>query len=149
MNETFASRSGARPPPGFTLVEIMIVVAIVGLLAGIAVPSFLRARMRSQATDVLNDLRILDAAVDQYATENRKGQSSSVTITDLIPYTDGESTSTATSRRRRRTTTYGVDILGNAHQVGPYVSSGVRVNATTKNRLSQATGGDAFWGPFS
>ena len=57
---------------GFTLVEIMIVVAIIALLAAIAVPGFLRARKRSQASKVLNDLRLIDAAVDQYAIENNK-----------------------------------------------------------------------------
>ena len=54
---------------GFTLVEIMIVVAIIALLAAIAVPGFLRARKRSQASRILNDLRMIDAAVDQYAIE--------------------------------------------------------------------------------
>src|SRR2546425_9985719 len=58
---------------GFTLVEIMIVVAIIALLAAIAVPGFLRARKRSQASRILNDLRMIDSAVDQYAIEtNRK-----------------------------------------------------------------------------
>ena len=61
---------------GFTLVEIMIVVAIIALLAAIAVPNFLRSRKRSQATQVLEDLRIIDAALDQYAIEyNRSGTS--------------------------------------------------------------------------
>jgi prepilin-type N-terminal cleavage/methylation domain-containing protein len=54
---------------GFTLVEIMIVVAIIALLAAIAVPSFLRARKRSQATTTKNDLRLIDSAIDQYAIE--------------------------------------------------------------------------------
>ena len=57
---------------GFTLVEIMIVVAIIALLAAIAVPGFLRARKRSQATKILNDLRMIDAAVDQYAIETNR-----------------------------------------------------------------------------
>ena len=57
---------------GFTLVEIMIVVAIIALLAAIAVPGFLRARNRSQATTVLNTLRLIDAAKDQYAVEFSK-----------------------------------------------------------------------------
>ncbi len=57
---------------GFTLVEIMIVVAIIALLAAIAVPNFLRARKRSQATRILEDLRILDSATDQYAIETNK-----------------------------------------------------------------------------
>ena len=54
---------------GFTLVEIMIVVAIIALLAAIAVPNFLRARKRSQATRILQDLRVVDSALDQYAIE--------------------------------------------------------------------------------
>ena len=57
---------------GFTLVEIMIVVAIIALLASIAVPNFLRARKRSQATRILEDLRLLDGAMDQYAIETNK-----------------------------------------------------------------------------
>jgi len=57
---------------GFTLVEIMIVVAIIALLAAIAVPGFLRARKRSQATTLLNNLRLLDASKDQYAIEFNK-----------------------------------------------------------------------------
>ena len=57
---------------GFTLVEIMIVVAIIALLAAIAVPGFLRARKRSQASRIMNDLRMIDSAVDQYAIENNK-----------------------------------------------------------------------------
>ena len=59
---------------GFTLVEIMIVVAIIALLAAIAVPGFLRARKRSQASRVVNDLRLIDSAVDQYAIENNRGR---------------------------------------------------------------------------
>src|ERR1700761_8083581 len=57
---------------GFTLVEIMIVVAVIALLASIAVPNFLRARKRSQATRILEDLRLLDSAADQYAIETNK-----------------------------------------------------------------------------
>src|ERR1700744_3242531 len=57
---------------GFTLVEIMIVVAIITLMAGIAVPNFLRARKRSQATRILEDLRKLDSSVDQYAIDTSR-----------------------------------------------------------------------------
>ena len=71
---------------GFTLVEIMIVVAIIALLAAIAVPNFLRARKRSQATRVLEDLRMLDSATDQYAIENNKTTGMNPTITDLKAY---------------------------------------------------------------
>jgi prepilin-type N-terminal cleavage/methylation domain-containing protein len=57
---------------GFTLVEIMIVVAIIALLAAVGIPGFLRARKRSQASKIINDLRMIDSAVDQYAIENNK-----------------------------------------------------------------------------
>ena len=71
---------------GFTLVEIMIVVAIIALLAAIAVPGFLRARKRSQASRIINDLRLIDSAVDQYAIETNKTSGSSVAVTDWTNY---------------------------------------------------------------
>ena len=71
---------------GFTLVEIMIVVAIIALLAAIAVPNFLRARKRSQATRIMEDLRMLDSATDQYAIENNKTSGASAGIGDLKNY---------------------------------------------------------------
>src|SRR3954468_24188742 len=71
---------------GFTLVEIMIVVAIIALLAAIAVPSFLRARKRSQATSTLETCRMIDGAKDQYALENAKGPTVKPGNKDLAPY---------------------------------------------------------------
>ncbi len=71
---------------GFTLVEIMIVVAIIALLSAIAVPNFLRARKRSQATRVLEDLRLVEAAKDQWALEKNKKGSDTVLPNDLKGY---------------------------------------------------------------
>jgi prepilin-type N-terminal cleavage/methylation domain-containing protein len=71
---------------GFTLVEIMIVVAIIALLAAIAVPGFLRARKRSQASRILNDLRMIDSAVDQYAIETNRKTGDVVAVADWTNY---------------------------------------------------------------
>jgi len=70
---------------GFTLVEIMIVVAIIAMLASIAVPGFLRARKRSQGTMIKNDLRLIDGAMEQYAIEYNRANGS-VTSAQVILY---------------------------------------------------------------
>src|SRR5882762_8172857 len=71
---------------GFTLVEIMIVVAIIALLASIAVPGFLRARKRSQASRIINDLRLIDNALDLYAIEYNKSSGNPVNVADWTKY---------------------------------------------------------------
>ncbi len=78
--------SRAKSHTGFTLVEIMIVVAIIALLAAIAVPGFLRARKRSQASRILNDLRMIDSAVDQYAIESNRKTGDAVAVPDWTNY---------------------------------------------------------------
>jgi prepilin-type N-terminal cleavage/methylation domain-containing protein len=80
------SYTSSKKHGGFTLVEIMIVVAIIALLAAIAVPGFLRARKRSQASRVINDLRLIDSAVDQYAIENNRTSGTVVGTTDWTAY---------------------------------------------------------------
>lgn len=71
---------------GFTLVEIMIVVAIIGLLATIAIPNFVRARLKAQQSACINNLRQIDGAKQTWALENKASQSTVPTIANIQPY---------------------------------------------------------------
>ena len=77
---------------GFTLVEIMIVVAIIGLLAAIAIPNFVRARTSSQANACINNLRQMDGAVQQYALENKLASTATYALGNLNAYIKLDST---------------------------------------------------------
>ena len=122
---------------GFTLVEIMIVVAIIALLAAIAVPGFLRARKRSQASRVINDLRLIDSAVDQYAIETSKKSGDPVDVTDWTNYL----------KKGTNLFVNGKDILGSDY--GPQtVDSLPKVAQSTKDALSDVTD-TAFWSPYN
>jgi prepilin-type N-terminal cleavage/methylation domain-containing protein len=122
---------------GFTLVEIMIVVAIIALLAAIAVPNFLRARKRSQATKILEDLRILDYAVSQYATDTNKSGGFPLQIADLKTYLKVGSGLYET----------GADIFGNAY--GPFtVDANPIVPTGAFNSLSDVADNE-FWSPYN
>ena len=71
---------------GFTLVEIMIVVAIIGMLAAIAIPSYVKARDNSQLHACINNLRQIDGAAQTWALENKKAANDGVTLQDCSPY---------------------------------------------------------------
>ena len=75
-----------RGTRGFTLVEIMIVVAIIGLLAAIAVPNFVQARNNARKNACINNLRLLQAAKDQYAIENNQSDTMTPGNGDISPY---------------------------------------------------------------
>ena len=79
MKPTFLLRPHSRKR-AFTLVEIMITVAIIALLAAIAVPGFLRSRKRTQAVAVRTDLRLIDGAMDQYALEYNRAANATITV---------------------------------------------------------------------
>jgi prepilin-type N-terminal cleavage/methylation domain-containing protein len=121
---------------GFTLVEIMIVVAIIALLAAIAVPGFLRARKRSQASKILNDLRIIDAAIDQYAIENGKKTGDPVAVADWTNYVKKDSTLFET----------GKDLYGNDYG-DQSVDTLPKAPQVAWETLSDVAGSE-FWSPF-
>ena len=79
--KTQSIRSGA-----FTLVEIMIVVAIIGLLAAIAIPNFVKARTTAQTNACINNLRQIDGAKQQWALENKQAASATPSVADIAPY---------------------------------------------------------------
>ena len=121
---------------GFTLVEIMIVVTIIALLAAIAVPGFLRARKRSQASRILNDLRMIDSAVDQYAIETSKVAGAPIDVTDWTNYVKKDTTLFTT----------GQDLFGDDY--GPQtVDSMPAAPANAWNSLSDVTD-TTFWSPY-
>ena len=131
--KTLSSKRG-----GFTLVEIMIVVAIIALLAAIAVPNFLRSRKRSQATAILEDMRIIDGAVDQYAIEYKKSPGDTVNWDDIQIYIKKDT---------RLYTSGGVDVLGNAITL-PTVDSAPKISSTTYGALSDVAPAE-FWSPYN
>jgi type II secretory pathway pseudopilin PulG len=115
----------------------MIVVAIIALLAAIAVPGFLRARKRSQASKIINDLRMIDSAMDQYAIETTKKSGDPIDVSDWTNYVKKDTVLYAT----------GQDLFGN-----PYGDQVVdvlpKVPTTSKENLSDVTD-DAYWSPFN
>jgi prepilin-type N-terminal cleavage/methylation domain-containing protein len=122
---------------GFTLVEIMIVVAIIALLAAIAVPGFLRARKRSQASKIINDLRLVDAAVDQYAIERGKLSGNTVLVADWTAYVKKDTNLYAT----------GTDIFGNSFG-DQTVDSIPKVPQASFDTLSDVADA-SYWSPYS
>ncbi len=75
-----------KAPAAFTLVEMMIVVAIIGLLAAIAFPNIVRARTRSQTNACINNLRQIDDASQQWALENNQLANATILFPDIQPY---------------------------------------------------------------
>ena len=131
---------------GFTLVEIMIVVAIIALLAAIAVPGFLRARKRSQATAILNDARIIDGAIDQYAIENNKKGSDSVYATNIKGFF--KPGSRLYSQAGVGASAVLTDILNNQYSFSTF-DGGVKVNtSTTANFNDVIDSASSFWGAY-
>ena len=115
----------------FTLVEIMIVVAIIGLLAALAIPGFVKARKQSQGRRILNDARQMDAAIDQWALET--GQ------------TDGNAIDTTAAQTYLKTAWHSNDLLGHAYGVTVVGGTQMSIDTATKTALA---GVGIDWGAY-
>ncbi len=117
----------------FTLVEIMIIVALIGLLAALATPTFIKARKQSQGKRIVSDARIIDAAIDQWALESGKK--------------DGDTIGTLTTSAAAylKTSWLTNDLLGNPYVVNNVGTNQFQISPDTKAALS---GVAIDWGPY-
>src|SRR6476620_11862759 len=122
---------------GFTLVEIMIVVGIISLLAVLALPGLLRARKRAQASRVKDDLRLIEAAVDQYAIETQRQPGWVVSVPDWTAYLKKETLLCTT----------GKDLLG--HDFGPQTVDQIPTVPSASYAQLADVADDGFWAPYT
>lgn len=135
-NEKAMTQKRSHRLAGFTLVEIMIVTSVIALLAAIAAPGFLRARKRSQATRVLEDLRLIDGAMSLYAIERNKSAGTTLVFSDLQPYLKPSTPLYNTGR----------DILGH-HYRNFIVDQYPQMSNRTATALSDVVD-SSFWSPY-
>jgi type II secretory pathway pseudopilin PulG len=113
-------------------VEIMIVVAIIGLLAALMIPSFIKNRKQSQGRRIVNDARIIDGVINAWALEVGAADGDPVDLTAAAQYMKSDAIST-------------VDVLGNPYNIGPVGDSQVTISAASKVSLD---GVGVDWGAY-
>lgn len=121
----------------FTLIEIMIVVAIIALIAAIALPNMLRARKRAQAVSILTDLRLIDEAMDQYAIENGKSQLAAIPVPAWRQYL----------KPNTRLYTYGTSMFGDVY--GDQVLGILPVVPSSDWDFMSDVCNSSFWTPYT
>jgi len=126
----------SRKTSGMTLIEIIIVMSIIALLAAIAIPSYLRSRKRAQAMEVLQELRLLDTALEQYTQEHNLPGGTEVPFARLRPYLN------------QGTALYdtGNDLMGNPY--GPFIIDTVPVVNQRTYEEFEMVADASFWSPY-
>lgn len=110
----------------------MIIVALIGLLAALAIPTFIQVRKQSQGKRIVNDARVIDAAINDWALEVGAADGTPVDLTAAASYTKSGAINT-------------VDVLGNAYAIGTVGDSQIAVSAASKAAL---VGVDIDWGAY-
>lgn len=116
----------------FTLVEIMIIVALIGLLAALAVPAFIKVRKQSQGKRIVNDARVIDAAINAWAMETGQSDGNDVDLTVAAQYVKSGAISNT-------------DILGNPWVISKVGTNQIQISPTSKDAL---VGVAIDWGPY-
>jgi type IV pilus assembly protein PilA len=125
-------RKLSRRQQAFTLVEVMVIVALIGLLASLAVPAFVNQRKLSQGKRIVNDARVIDGAINAWAMEAGASDGTPVDVTAAASYTKEGVINTT-------------DILGNDYVIGSVGESQVAISAVSKSAL---TGVTIDWGSY-
>jgi prepilin-type N-terminal cleavage/methylation domain-containing protein len=82
-------RSPRYPKSAFTLIEIMIVIAIIGLLAAVAIPSFVKARLTTEKNACIKNLQEIEGAKQQWALENHLSGGAATVVSEVNIYIKG------------------------------------------------------------
>ena len=130
----------SRLEKGFTLVEIMLVVATIALLAVIAIPNYLRTRKRTQAVTILDGVRVLESAITMYTIENNRLGTQAISGSDIpsfLPYIKTNSRFYALLPN---------DLLGNPFTLTT-LDATPKVSTLTFSALSDAAP-LSFWSPY-